>query len=114
MIKDELLHRFKKEIENIVAALKNYNPERIILFGSFANGDVNAHSDIDLCIIKNSSKRFIDRIGDVLQMIDSSFPVEPLVYTAEEFERMRREGNPLIDTIIQQGRVLYEQEPGVE
>ena len=110
MIKTAVIKRFEREIPSIVESLKKYNPIKIMLFGSLATGDVNAHSDIDLCIIKNTSERFMDRIGDALELVESSFPVEALVYTEEEFKRMHEEGNPLICRIVKEGKTLYEQE----
>ena len=110
MIKQAVQERFEQEIGNIVEDLKSYKPQKIILFGSFNTSDINAHSDIDLCIIlNNSNKRFLDRINDVLQLIHSSFAVEPLVYTKEEFERLQNQGNPLIENIATNGKILYEQ-----
>ncbi|MEW5693949.1 MAG: nucleotidyltransferase domain-containing protein [Candidatus Hydrogenedentota bacterium] len=107
---DNIKTRFEREIREIVDAIKTkYKPQKIILFGSFSSEEINEHSDIDLCIIKETDKRFIDRIGDVLDIIDSSFPVEAVVYTVEEFDRMKREKNPFINEIIKKGKILYEQ-----
>ena len=109
MVQTEILKKYRSEIDSIVSQIKKYRPRKVILFGSFADGDINAHSDIDLCIIKNTSRRFLDRIGDVLLLIDSSFPVEPLVYTENEFKRLKSARNPLILHIAEKGKVLYEQ-----
>jgi predicted nucleotidyltransferase len=40
-------------IQNIVANLKRFEPEKVILFGSQSNGLANNDSDIDLLIVKN-------------------------------------------------------------
>lgn len=109
MIKQAVQERFQKEIGNIVEALKSYKPKKVILFGSFATGDVHAGSDIDLCIIKNTSERFMDRTYQVLRLINSSFAVEALVYTEDEFKQMKEEANPLMARIMNEGKVLYEQ-----
>lgn len=48
----------QKEIKRITKQIvKNYNPEKIILFGSFAYGKPKPSSDIDLLIIKKSRKK---------------------------------------------------------
>ena len=109
MIMKAVKDRFQKEIGNIVEELKIYKPKKVILFGSFATGDVHAGSDIDLCVIKNTNERFMDRTYQVLRLINSSFAVEPLVYTEDEFKRMKEEANPLIARIVNEGKVLYEQ-----
>lgn len=110
MIKQTVQECFEQEIGNIVEDVKNYKPQKIILFGSFATGYVHAGSDIDLCVIKNTNERFMDRTYQVLRLINSSsFAVEALVYTEDEFKRMKEEANPFIARIENEGKVLYEQ-----
>lgn len=46
----------RKEIKDIKNTLvKNYKPEKIIIFGSYADGKINKNSDIDILIIKNTN-----------------------------------------------------------
>ena len=78
----------------MLAGLRRYHPQKVILFGSFARGDCHATSDLDLLIIKDAECPFIEWIGDVLALCDYTISLEPLVYTPEEFERMREEGYP--------------------
>lgn len=48
--------------DQIVQKLRaHYNPEKIILFGSYAVGSTQSDSDLDLLIIKETEERFIDR-----------------------------------------------------
>jgi predicted nucleotidyltransferase len=101
---------FQQELDRILAGLRRYRPRRVILFGSFARGDYHAGSDVDLLIIKETERPFIERIGDVLTLCDYSISLEPLVYTPEEFEQMRRENNPFIEQALREGRVIYESE----
>lgn len=100
--------RFEEELNRILEGLRQYQPQKVILFGSFARGDHHALSDIDLLIIKRTDRPFVERIGDVLALCDYSIPLEPLVYTPEEFERLREEGNPLIEQALREGKVIYE------
>jgi uncharacterized protein len=79
----EIIHKI---VEKIV---KEYQPKKIILFGSYAYGEPTEDSDIDLLIIKNTDKRPIDRWVEVkrlLRDIARIFPVSPLVYTEKEIE----------------------------
>lgn len=100
--------RFREELERIMKGIHHYQPQKVILFGSFARGDYHALSDVDMLIIKETDQSFIERIGDVLALCDYSIPLEPLVYTPEEFERMCKEGNSLIEQVLQEGKVIYE------
>lgn len=99
---------FRKELARVLKGLRRYRPRQVILFGSFARGDYHAGSDVDLLIIKETGRPFTERIADVLAFCDCSIPLEPLVYTPEEFERMRDEGNPFIEQVLREGKVVYE------
>jgi predicted nucleotidyltransferase len=96
------------KIKNILNLLKKYKPEKVILFGSHARGSTDSYSDIDLIIIKRTKKPFLDRIKDVLKIIKPNFAIDVLVYTPEEFRKMTSEGNPFLEYVIKDGRVIYE------
>lgn len=105
--------RFQEELERILQALRRYRPQKVILFGSFARGDDHGLSDVDLLIIKETDRPFIERVGEVLALCDSPLPIEPLVYTPAEFARLLEERNPLIEQVLREGKVIYESEsPG--
>jgi len=86
--------------------LDQYGPiEKIILFGSYARGDTDEYSDLDLILIKNTTKRFVERLVEVPLL-----PVhaDVFVYTPEEFEQMRENENPFILSAIESAKVIYE------
>lgn len=85
---------------------------KVILFGSVARGDYSGASDIDLVVVKDTPERPQQRIADALEQCwstDPPLPVEPLVYTPEEFARLVADDNPLIAEALRHGRVLYDQ-----
>lgn len=98
-----------RELKKIVEALRPYRPKKVLLFGSFARGDPHGLSDLDLIVIKETHKKFVDRIAEVLELCDSAIPVEPLVYTPEEIEQLLAEGNSFISHALSEGRVLYDE-----
>lgn len=49
--------------------IKDYHPDKIILFGSFAKGNPRPESDIDLLIIKETKKRRVDRFVEVKRLL---------------------------------------------
>lgn len=70
---------------------------KVILFGSYAKGTALPSSDADILIVVESSEheRYFDRYGDYIDYFDGiSVPVEPFVYTVEEYERMREKFGP--------------------
>ena len=46
----------------------------------------------------------------VLDLCDGTIAVEPLVYTEAEFKRMLEEGNDFLETVIKEGKVVYERQ----
>ncbi len=88
--------------------VKQYQPEKIILFGSMANHSVSEWSDIDLVIVKKTDKRFLDRIKDVLCYIQPKVGADIIVYTPDEFERLSEERDFVKTEILGKGIVLYE------
>ena len=88
--------------------MAGYHPERVILFGSVARGDVHENSDIDLLVVKQTDRPFLRRIDDVMALVDVDVPVQAIVYTPEELGRLIREGRDFIRTALAEGRVVYE------
>lgn len=89
--------------------VKEFQPEKIILFGSYAWGTPTDDSDVDLFIIKKSDKRRIDRVREVGEIIfDSGIPVDALVYTPEEIKRRFEIEDPFIEHIFKRGKVLFQ------
>ena len=100
----------ESELSRIVKVLKEkYHPEKIILFGSFANGKLHEWSDIDIAIIKDTKERFIDRLHAVSSLTRPSVGVNFIVYTPKEAQDMiDRNHYFFIDEILKKGKVLYE------
>jgi len=99
----------KKLLQKIIKALAPYKPQKIILFGSAASGKFGPQSDLDLFILKQTKKRFVDRIGDVLDLVaEFEIPVEPVVYTPAEFAQAKKENRMFIEEILEKGKVIYE------
>ena len=83
--------------------------KRAILFGSYARGEADEYSDVDLVIIKETGLPFLDRDTDFQGLFEATRKaLQILVYTPDEFERMRAGGNPFILNVIKDGVVIYE------
>ena len=98
-----------KEIQRITEQIiVKYRPDRIILFGSAARGELRPDSDADFLIIKKETPLYgADRIRQLSQMIDRNIPVDLLIYRPEEFEQRLQMGDPFLKTIIKEGKTLY-------
>ncbi|MCR4442001.1 MAG: nucleotidyltransferase domain-containing protein [Peptococcaceae bacterium] len=101
------------ELNRVVDALqKNLSPKKIYLFGSYAYGQPDQGSDIDLCIITDdSSKRKIEVLRQARRALAYivSLPVDLLVYRNEEFEERARLSTTLEHKIMNEGIIIYEQ-----
>jgi len=92
-------------VEKIVREIQ---PEKIILFGSYARGDFNQDSDLDLFIIKDGkeSSRVIRRKVDAL-LRGRKFAVDLLVRKPEEVAWNFRAKNPFyLYHIFKDGKIL--------
>jgi predicted nucleotidyltransferase len=99
------------ELARYVQVLReHYAPQRILLFGSLASGRVSEWSDIDLVIIKETEHKFLDRTREAMQLLKPRVGIDILVYTPEEFARMKEDRLFVREEIAAKGRVLYERE----
>ena len=96
-----------RQLKDYARRLKRSRPEveKIGLFGSYATDTFGPASDVDLLIIlRQSSKRFLDRIPDFIpDELRVSCDVFP--YTNEEIEKMKQQGNPWIRHVL--GEVVW-------
>ena len=90
--------------------VKEYQPIKIILFGSHAYGHPTQDSDIDLLIIKNVSEKPMERwmkVRKILREFIFQIPISPLIYTEEELNQRRKLKDFFIEEIIRKGEVLH-------
>jgi predicted nucleotidyltransferase len=97
------------ELNEVVGHLiEEYGAERVILYGSRANGFVHEDSDTDLVVIKRTSKPFFDRLAEVAKVCKWTRAFEVLVYTPEEFANLKRDNEFIREEVLAKGKVLYD------
>jgi len=89
--------------EFVTRLRKNFSIKEVYLYGSFVRGEIHEGSDIDLVIVGDFKGRIFQRIEEVLKLTD--LPIEPLVYTPQEFQRMKK-SNPFLRKMIKTGKRL--------
>lgn len=100
----------QKQLDKIVDEIvTKYQPEKVILFGSVARGEVTEDSDIDLLIIKAGVDQMsrIDRHRDVAKLYSHTIASDILVYTPYEIKKRLYLGDPFIKTVFSEGKILY-------
>jgi predicted nucleotidyltransferase len=100
----------EQALQHILRVLTTqYQPEKVILFGSMASGEIHEWSDLDLVIIKETTTPFLQRLKEVALLCLSRVGVDYLVYTPNELTEMIAERNHFILTeVLKKGKVLYE------
>ena len=100
MDKNDALNIAQKYADAIKA---NFNYTKIILFGSYAKGNFNEESDIDIAVIFNDYSSLIDMQLELMRLrrkIDSR--IEPHPFRESEFDS----SNPLVNEIIKYGQEI--------
>lgn len=94
-------------VESLVGQLRGMHEVRkVILFGSFAAGRRDLHTDLDLIVVMDSSLAFVARNAQVAGRLRCGVALDLLVYTPAEMERMRE--RPFMRHALATGKVLYE------
>ena len=96
-------------LDNIVQRIvEGTQPERIILFGSAARGEMTRHSDVDLLIVTETSDRhrLTARIYGNLRGVEAAFDV--VVVSPSDVERYRDSHALVIKPALTEGRVVYD------
>ena len=99
------------QIQDVVDKIvQGYQPEKIILFGSYAYGTPTEDSDLDLLIIKDDSALKKRQRKQELEKLfwGLNFSIDAQVYTNEEFKSEKDISNCFFEEIIKTGKTMYE------
>lgn len=100
----------KDKISEIVKKIATgYNPDKIILFGSYASGNPNDDSDLDLFVIKDTDLPRPQRTVQVRKMLYGSMvPIDLIVYTPKEIDESKENRFSFVYEVLNTGKTLYE------
>lgn len=87
---------------------EKFEPERIVLFGSYAYGNPSEDSDVDLLVILPFEGKGFRKSLEILNAIDPRFSVDLIARRPEDTQRRYIQGDPLIREALDKGSVLYE------
>lgn len=94
----------KEIIRRIVEVAR---PEKIILFGSAARGEMGPNSDVDLLVVKSGAHRR-KLAGDIyMRLIGVGQAVDVVVITPEDIERYCSSPALVIEPALREGKVVY-------
>lgn len=105
MVKEEQLNTIVDRIAT------KFNPDKIILFGSYATNSPNSDSDLDLLIIQDTELPKHKRSFAIYKaLIGVKTPLDILVYTNDEFEEEKKKRFSFINSATKASKLLYERE----
>src|SRR5262245_32992896 len=85
---------------------ERFQPDRVILFGSYAHGRPHRDSDVDLLVVM-PARNEIDQSVGIWNALDPPFPLDVLVRTPKNLRWRLAEGDCFLQEVVSQGKVLY-------
>ncbi len=103
----------QQAIEDAVRQIvEQFQPQRVILFGSYAHGQPRRESDVDLLVVMDTSLRETEQAVRICQAIDYHFGLDLIVRTPATMARRLALGDPFLHEVVSKGKVLYERVDG--
>lgn len=98
-----------EEIYEVVQQIVDkFHPQSIILFGSYAYGQPEPWSDVDLLVIMDTPLKEIDQAVEICRSICCDFPIDLIVYKPENIKKRIDMGDFMLTEIVKKGKILYE------
>ena len=88
--------------------VREFNPERIILFGSYADGTATEDSDVDLLVVMPFEGKSWEPAARVRSVVRPPFPLDLLVRSPSGLRQRPRQGDVFLSEVVRGGAVLYE------
>ena len=95
-----------KDLSSRIA--REFNPRRIILFGSHAYGHPDRDSDVDLLIILQFKGKPVRKAIEIRNRINPQIPVDIIVRTPEQVAKRIAENDFFLREVVENGQTLYE------
>ncbi len=96
-------------IESVVCQIvEQFQPERVILFGSYAYGQPGPGSDVDLLVVMSTPLKETDQAVRICQTVEYHFGLDLIVRTPATLDRRLALGDSFLQEAITKGVVLHE------
>ena len=86
---------------------KEFQPEQIILFGSYAYGTPSEDSDIDILVVLPFTGKPMHKALEILRKINPEIPVDLLIRTPEQVKERISNNDWFMREVFEKGRRLY-------
>lgn len=90
---------------------ERFNPERVVLFGSYARGEADVNSDVDLLVVMDSDLPRFEQGGPIRMALSERWiePIDVIVRSPSVVEENKDDPYSLEHEALTDGVVLYEQ-----
>jgi len=98
-----------KDIREIVQQIvERFRPEKVILFGSYAQGKPTQDSDVDLLVVMETNEQSLHAAARISAAIDHPFPLDILVFRPSDLQASLERKGVFATEIMAKGIVLHE------
>jgi predicted nucleotidyltransferase len=99
----------RSDIQRYVRELaRTFKPERVVLFGSYAEGQPTGDSDVDLLVVMQHKGRDVEQAVAIRRAIPRTFPLDLVVRTPAGLRRRLRQNDTFLTSIWRTGKTLYD------
>ena len=95
-----LIRRFARQVA------ERFQPDKIVLFGSYAYGTPHADSDVDILVVM-PARNELDQAVRISLAVEAPFPLDIIVRTPQKLAWRLKEGDWFLREVVSQGKVLY-------
>ncbi|MEW6536825.1 MAG: nucleotidyltransferase domain-containing protein [Candidatus Auribacterota bacterium] len=107
----KLNNRIINKIKNKI--VRDINPSMIIMFGSYAKGNPDDDSDLDIMCVEDkpfgperSRRKEVARISRLLSEFE--IPMDILLFSKDEIDKWQHSKNHIVSEIMREGKLLHE------
>jgi predicted nucleotidyltransferase len=98
-----------KKIKDLTLQIaREFNPERIILFGSYAYGQPGNDSDVDILVVLPFKGKPVRKAIEIRNKVNAVVPLDLIVRTPEQVAERLAQNDWFMREIVERGRTLYE------
>jgi len=105
-MKDKVTRSLIRKYADQIA--RQFHPNKIILFGSYAYGKPTEDSDVDILVIMSFKGRNPEKATEIWMASRPKFPIDIMVRKPEEMKKRLAMGDFFLREITEKGEVLYE------
>lgn len=87
---------------------EKFQPEKIVLFGSYADGSATEDSDVDLLVVMDYAGRSSEQALAIRRNVRRTFPLDLIVKTQKEASQRIKQGDFFMQSILNMGKTIYE------